>query len=75
MIVTLHESVPGPNDFKVKIMWHVMEFCVELYADYGQHIYKQFCISDRKFHCLDFFWCNILFGNVYDICLDINHAH
>ena len=31
---------PAPNDFKVKILWCVMEFCNEQYTDDGQHIYN-----------------------------------
>ena len=59
--------VPAPNDFKVKILWCVMEFCIEQYTDDEQHIYKQFHILRMKFYCQDFFWCNILFGHVCDI--------
>ena len=58
---------PAQNDFKVKILWCVMEFCIEQYTDDGQHIYKQFHILRRKFYRQDFFWCNILFGHVCDI--------
>ena len=58
---------PAPNDFKVKILWCVMEFCIEQYTDDGQHIYKQFHILRMKFYRQDFFWCNILFGQVCDI--------
>ena len=57
---------PAPNDFKVKILWCVMEFCIEQYTDDGQHIYKQFHILRMKFYRQDFFWCNILFGHVCD---------
>ena len=35
---------PAQNDFKVKFLWCVMEFCIEQYTDDGQHIYKQFHI-------------------------------
>ena len=55
------------NDFKVKILWCVMEFCIEQYTDDGQHIYKQFHILRMKFYRQHFFWCNILFGHVCDI--------
>ena len=55
------------NDFKVKILWCVMEFCIEQYTDDGQHIYKQFHILRMKFYRQDFFWYNILFGHVCDI--------
>ena len=58
---------PAPNDFKVKILWCVMEFCIEHYTDHGQHIYKQFHILRMKFYRQDFSWCNILFGHVCDI--------
>ena len=58
---------PAPNDFKVKILWCVMEFCIEQYPDDEQHIYKQFHILRMKFYRQDFFWCNILFGHVCDI--------
>ena len=58
---------PAPNDFKVNILWCVMEFCIEQYTDDGQHIYKQFHILRMKFYHQDFFWCNILFGHVCDI--------
>ena len=58
---------PAPNDFKVKILRCVMEFCIEQYTDDGQHIYKQFHILRMKFNRQDFFWCNILFGHVCDI--------
>ena len=58
---------PAQNDFKVKILWCVMEFCIEQYTDDGQHIYKQFHILRMKFYRQDFFWCNILFGHVCDI--------
>ena len=58
---------PAPNDFKVKILWCVVEFCIEQYTDDGQHIYKQFHILRMKFYRQDFFWCNILFGHVCDI--------
>ena len=54
---------PAQNDFKVKILWCVMEFCIEQYTDDGQHIYKQFHILRMKFYLQDFFWCNILFGS------------
>ena len=37
-------SVSAPNDFKVEFLWHVKDFCIELYTDYGQHIKKQFPI-------------------------------
>ena len=50
---------PAQNDFKVKILWCVMEFCIEQYTDDGQHIYKQFHIIRIKFYRQDFFWCNI----------------
>ena len=55
------------NDFKVKILWGVMEFCIEQYTDDGQHIYKQFHILHMKIYRRDFFWCNVLFGHVCDI--------
>ena len=55
------------NDFKVKILWRVKEFCIEQYTDHGQHMYKQFHILGMKLYRRDFFWCNILFGNVCDI--------
>ena len=60
---------PAQNDFKVKILWRVMEFCIEQYTDDGQHIYKQFHILRfrMKFYRQAFFWCNILFGHVCDI--------
>ena len=58
---------PAQNDFKVKILWCVMEFCIEQYTDDGQHIYKQFHILRMKFYRQDFFWCNILFGHICDI--------
>ena len=58
---------PAQNDFKVKILWCVMEFCIEQYTDDGQHIYKQFHILRMKFYRQDFFWCNILFGYICDI--------
>ena len=58
---------PAPNDFKVKILRCIMEFCIEQYTDDGQHIYKQFHILRMKFNRQDFFWCNILFGHVCDI--------
>ena len=58
---------PAPNDFKVKILWCVMEFCIEQYTDDEQHIYKQFHILSMKFYRQDFFWSNILFGHVCDI--------
>ena len=62
---------PAPNDFKVKILWCVMEFCIEQYTDEGQYIYKQFHILRRmKFYRQDFFWCNILFGHVCDILVN-----
>ena len=32
----------APNDFKVKGLWRVKEFLIELYTDDGQHIKKQF---------------------------------
>ena len=50
---------PAQNDFKVKILWCVLEFCIEQYTDEGQHIYKQFHILRMKFYRRDFFWCNI----------------
>ena len=67
--------VPASNDFKLNILWHVMELFIELYTDDVQHIYKEFHTLGRKFYCQDFcwcdissgFWCNILFGNVCDI--------
>ena len=34
----------APNDFKVKILWCVMEFFIKQYTDDEQHIYKQFHI-------------------------------
>ena len=34
----------APNDFKVKVLWHVKDFCIELYTDKGQYIKKQFPI-------------------------------
>ena len=46
---------PAPNDFKVKILRYVMEFCIEQYTDDGQHIYKQFHILRMKFSRQDFF--------------------
>ena len=58
---------PAQNDFKVKILWCVMEFCIEQYTDDGQYIYKQFHILRMKFYRQDFFWSNILFGHVFDI--------
>ena len=58
---------PAPNDFKVKILRCVMEFCIGQYTDDGQHIYKQFHILRMKLNRQDFFWCNILFGHVCDI--------
>ena len=36
------DLVSARNDFKVKILWRVKEFCIELYTDNGQHIKKQF---------------------------------
>ena len=42
-------------DFKVKILCCVMEFCIELYTDDEQHIYKQFHILGLKFYRWDFF--------------------
>ena len=39
---------PAQNDFKVKILWCVMEFCIKQYTDDGQHIYKQFHILRMK---------------------------
>ena len=56
---------PAQNDFKVKILWCVMEFCIEQYTDDRQQIYKQFHILRMKFYRQDFFWCNILFGHVW----------
>ena len=56
---------PAQNDFKVKILWCVMEFCIEQYTDDRQHIYKQFHILRMKFYRQDFFWCNILFGHIW----------
>ena len=61
---------PAPNDFKVKILWCVMEFCIEQYTDDGQHIYKQFHMLRMKFYRISFdvifclvtfvtFWCNV----------------
>ena len=58
------------NDFKVKILWGVMEFHIEQYTDDGQHIYKQFHILRMKIYRRDFnamfclvtfvtFWCNV----------------
>ena len=44
---------PAPNDFKVKILWCVMEFCIEQYTDDGRHIYKQFHILRMKFYRQD----------------------
>ena len=58
---------PAQNNFKVKILWCIMEFCIEQYTDDGQHIYKQFHTLRVKFYRQDFFWCNILFGHVCDI--------
>ena len=47
----------APNDFKVKILWCVMEFCIEQYTDDEQHIFKQFHILRMKFYRQDFCWC------------------
>ena len=30
------------NHFKVKVLWRVKDFCIEIYTDNGQHIEKQF---------------------------------
>ena len=64
---------PAPNDFKAKILWCIMEFCIKQYTDDGQHIYKQFHnfiyfvwnsivrISFDALFCLVTFvtfWCN-----------------
>ena len=44
---------PAQNDFKVKILWCVIEFCIEQYTDDGQHIYKQFHILRMKEVAID----------------------
>ena len=62
---------PAPNDFKVKILWCVMELFVLSNIYDVQHIYKQFHILRMKFlvrisfdaiFCLVTFvtfWCNV----------------
>ena len=63
---------PAPNDFKVKILWCVMEFCIEQYIDDGQHIFTNnftyfvwnsiIRISLDAIFCLVTFvtfWCNV----------------
>ena len=46
--------------------WCVMEFWIEQDTDDEQHINKQIHVLRMKFYRQDFFWCNILFGQVCD---------
>ena len=58
------------NDFKVKVLWRVKEFLIELYTDNGQHIKKQFpkvalnSIVQISFYTM---FCLVTSGNVCDI--------
>ena len=56
---------PAQNYFEVKILWCVMEFCIEQYTDEGQHIYKTISYTSYEILSSEFiltfvaFWCNV----------------
>ena len=77
---------PTANDFKVKILWCVMEFCIEQYTDDGQHIYKQFHILKydilssgfllmQYFVCLRLWHFGVTFGSRLWHFLHRSYAH